>query len=281
MLPALTDALADTLRMVPLLFLIYLVLEAVEGRYEEIIKSRLLEARRFGPLLGALAGCVPQCGFSVIATALYAERVVSRGTLVAVYLSTSDEAVPVRSRSRAAPAYRAAARPDHRRADRRVSDRSAAAVRGSADLKAPGGLGCLKPRIRAAACTPAGLMAALSAPALCATAAVTVFVFLIALLINLVVTDNIAGAFLPHPFWQPFAAVAVGIVPNCAASVAITEVFLHGGITFGSAIAGLCASAGLGILVLFKEVRKAEAVIVVAELAAISLAAGLIINYVG
>ena len=94
-LTAALDAFWDTVRMLPFLFGAYLLMEWLEHRSGERMEGVLARARRLGPAAGALLGCVPQCGFSVAAAQLYAGRVITMGTLAAVFLSTSDEAVPL------------------------------------------------------------------------------------------------------------------------------------------------------------------------------------------
>ncbi|MCX6761168.1 MAG: arsenic efflux protein, partial [Candidatus Nealsonbacteria bacterium] len=95
MLKIISDALADSLRMVPLLLIIYISTELIEYRFGNKIREKVQKAGKFGPIAGALAGSFPQCGFSVVTTALYTQRLVTIGTLLAVYISTSDEAIPI------------------------------------------------------------------------------------------------------------------------------------------------------------------------------------------
>ena len=91
----LRDAFTDTVRLLPLLAAVYFFVSFFEYRYEDRMGHFLAHLNKLGPFLGALFGCIPQCGFSVIASALYVKRVISVGTLLAVFLSTSDEAVPI------------------------------------------------------------------------------------------------------------------------------------------------------------------------------------------
>ena len=95
MLEIISDAFWDSLNIVPLLLTIYIVVELAEYKFEDVIITNVKKAGRAGPLIGALAGIFPQCGFSVIATALYTQKLVTIGTLLAVYLATSDEALPI------------------------------------------------------------------------------------------------------------------------------------------------------------------------------------------
>jgi len=111
------------------------------------------------------------------------------------------------------------------------------------------------------------------------------FIFIVSVLINFSIDkigeDVFANFFVTHKFWQPFFAALIGLIPNCAASVAITELYLKGLINYGSVIAGLSASGGLGILVLLKEEkRKKNALLIISMLFGISVIAGLIIQYI-
>ena len=94
MVDVLLDALIDTLKIVPFLYLSYLVLDFIEKK-SSVYKLNFLFLKHLGPLFGALLGCIPQCGFSVIAASLYAQNGISAGTLVACFISTSDEALPM------------------------------------------------------------------------------------------------------------------------------------------------------------------------------------------
>ncbi len=282
--------LRDSLAMVPWLLGIYIVLEFVERHYEHRITGRLHQAMRAGPVLGALFGCVPQCGFSVIASALYAQRVISLGTLLAVFLSTSDEAIPVilaqsdkwetvlwilltkiliatiagyaidlffhtpLSKKSKLPHDPVSCETDHRHCC--GHDHT-----------------CQEPWWKSFLLFP--LKHALK---------VFLFIFLVSLAINLILSrvgvENFSRFFLSGTFFQPVLTVLIGLLPNCAASVALAEIYLKGGISFGSAIAGLCAGAGLGLLVLFKENKNFwENLGIVGLLAGVSLLAGIILNF--
>ena len=94
-LDVLSETLVDTAKMLPFLFLAYLFIEYVETRHGERIEALLAGGGRWGAVPGAVLGCVPQCGFSAIASNFYASRVITLGTLMAVYLATSDEAIPL------------------------------------------------------------------------------------------------------------------------------------------------------------------------------------------
>ncbi|OGX13432.1 MAG: hypothetical protein A2351_03840 [Omnitrophica bacterium RIFOXYB12_FULL_50_7] len=285
----LLDAFRDTLAMMPWLLGIYLLLEILENKSESFIGEKISHRMGVAPFLGALLGCMPQCGFSVIAATLYARRCISLGTLLAVFLSTSDEAIPVilaqqdkaplvlwlllvkvilatiagytidlifkkdTSREPHAPHAPVIPKGGHR----------------SCDCHAHG-LGI--PRWKTFFLFP-----------LKHTLKVSFFVFAVSLAIGLIIAkfgENVLKhTFFAGTFFQPLLAVLVGLIPNCAASVAITEVYLKGAITFGSTIAGLSASGGLGLLVLLKENKdRKENALIIGLLVFISLTAGILLN---
>jgi hypothetical protein len=283
------DALKDTLGMLPWLLGIYIALEILENKSESFIGEKISHRMGIAPLLGALLGCMPQCGFSVIAATLYARRCISMGTLLAVFISTSDEAIPV-----------ILAQPDKATlvlwlllvkvvlataagytVDLFFGNKTVPASHPPHDPVIPKG------GHRHCDCHAHGLeiprwKTFLLFP-LKHTLKVLFFIFSVSLAIGLVVAKSGEGGlkhlFLAGTFFQPLIAVLVGLIPNCAASVAITEVYLKGAITFGSAIAGLSASGGLGLLVLLKENRdRKENALIMALLIFISLAAGILLN---
>ncbi len=277
------DALIDSVRMVPFLFLIYGLVACLERKFGGIINTKLKKAANAGPAMGAVFGCLPQCGFSVLASALYVKRVITPGTLLAVYLATSDEAIPV-----------ILAQPDKAGfvlpllltklvvallggygVDLLLRNRKPSAVVLTEGLH---NAGCCNHQI-------AGKISKreLFIHPLIHTAKIFVFVFIATLGLNLLIfavgEENLGKALLQHTAFQPFLAALVGLIPNCAASVVIAEVFLKGGLSYGAMISGLCCSAGLGLLVLLKENRDTKDTLrIIFLLVAISTLTGLIIQ---
>jgi hypothetical protein len=291
------DAFLDSATMIPFLFIIYVLLALLEQRFGVIATHRLHGSRTAGPLVGALLGCVPQCGFSVIASALYSRRLITVGTLLAVYLATSDEAIPV-----------ILAQPDRAPIVLKLLitkigigllfgygvDLSLGSYRLQQDTdgRLPNDdhqIVCCE-NIHVVGCCNHEVVGStekwrwLQHP-LMHTAKVFFFIFVITLGINclvwLVGEDNLGHVLLRRSLVQPVLASVIGLIPNCAASVAITETYLRGGLTFGAAIAGLCSSAGLGILVLFRENRdKRDTIRILLVLLTISASVGVIIQVV-
>lgn len=295
------DALIDSAKMIPLLLVIYIGIELIEYKFGNKLREKVQKAGSAGPAIGALVGTVPQCGFSVIASALYTQRLVTIGTMLAVLLSTSDEAIPI-----------ILSQPDKakillpliltkifialvagyfidfifRKNNKKTLAHIDAYAHGKDDLNHHH-----ESVINEQACcghSPSSSAKKFNSkeiffhPAI-HTAKIFLFIFAISFLINFIIFKTgeatIGKIFLDNSFFQPFLAALVGLIPNCSASVALTELYLKGAITYGSVIAGLCASGGLGILVLFREEKiKKEVYKVLGLLFGISVLAGLLIN---
>ncbi|MBQ9007132.1 MAG: arsenic efflux protein [Atopobiaceae bacterium] len=318
LIDVLIDGVKDTAQLVPFLFLTYLAMEALEhgtaGRAETIISR----ADKSGPVVGALLGALPQCGFSAMAATLYAGRVVTVGTLVAVLLSTSDEMVPVFV-AHQEPASRLLAVIGFK-----VAMGMIVGVLLDVVLRALHRTGDGHPHIRElcerAHChcedvPPAGATAHDHAhdhhdhdhahghhhgdehdghprwwhivrSALVHTVEVTLTIFVIScafgLLIELVGEETLANVLSIHPVRAIFLAGLIGLIPNCGASVAITELYLTGTLSSGAMIAGLLVSGGVGLLVLFRtnadQRQNAE---IAAFIYVVGVLAGLLVRALG
>ncbi|MEI7696297.1 MAG: putative manganese transporter [Chlorobium sp.] len=282
------DALSDSAAMIPFLLLLYFLVELFERRLGGKISHALEKSAKVGPALGAAFGCIPQCGFSVVASALYARRVITKGTLLAVFLATSDEAIPVILAQPGKGKFVVAVL---------VTKLIIGVVAGYAIDLALGILsrgkverghkipvealhdaGCCKHDLSGTI----GKWQWLTHP-LIHTAKIFLFIMAVTFAINALIAfvgeDNLGRVLLKQHLLQPFLAALIGLIPNCAASVAIAELFLKGGLSYGSAIAGLCSSAGLGILVLLKENHDSRDTIrILILLVAISTVAGIAIQ---
>ncbi len=283
------EAVHDSLRMLPWLLAIYIGIELLEHRWGQAMRRRIQRAGWAGPLLGALFGCIPQCGFSVLTTVMYTQRLISPGTLLAVYLSTSDEAVPILLAhpervslvlplllTKVLVAVSVGYAVDL--ASRFFISRQAGnEVCAAGGLTHPGHTGC-------AACSPTTLdwRHYLLSP-LRHTFQVFAFVLAVTLGLNWTIerigAQSIAAFFLTRSAWQPVLTALIGLIPNCAASVVITELYLQGSLTYGATIAGLSAGAGLGLLVLVREnPSRPETIGLVGLLYGSSVAAGSLIQ---
>jgi hypothetical protein len=302
MIEVLLDALLDTAKMIPLLLIIYIGIELVEYRFGNLIRKKVQKAGKAGPLLGAVAGTFPQCGFSVVTAALYSQRLVTIGTFLAVLLSTSDEALPVILSqpdklhliwplliTKVIIALVAGYMVDF--IFRKSNQKTLAHINSYAH-----GLDDQGHHHESVIEEPACCGHSTSSEAkkfnyheiiwhpVKHTAKIISFIFLATLGINLLMLyigeAKLAALFLGHTFWQPVVAALVGLIPNCAASVTITQLYLQDTISYGATIAGLSASGGLGILVLFKEDKNKKDIFkVISLLFVISVLSGLIIQY--
>lgn len=280
----LLDAAIDTVKLVPFLFLTYWAMEALEHAAGDRAQAAVKRAGAAGPLVGALLGAFPQCGFSAAAATFYAGRVITLGTLFAVFLSTSDEMLPIFIAEQVSPALMlqilgikvvigmlmgfivdAVLRVAERRQNEKLHIH---------DLCERDNCGC-----HDAEGTP--LRSALRH-----TAQVTLFIFLVSLvlggIIELVGESAFAGFVSANPGLSVVAAAIVGLIPNCAASVVITELYLEGTLGFGALMSGLLVSAGIGLLVLLRNNRPAgQNAAIVGILLAFGVAWGLLFQVTG
>jgi len=296
------DALIDSAKMIPLLLIIYIGIELVEYKYANKIREKVQKAGAAGPMIGAVTGSFPQCGISVVASALYTERLVTIGTLLAVYLSTSDEAIPVilsqpektgiivslvLTKIIIAIIGGYAVDFAFRKSNKKTLAHIKAYAEGS-DNKYHNHETILEKK---ACCNHSASPSSMEFNPkeiifhpIIHTAKVFVFIFSISFAINFAISqmgeEAFEKLFLGHSFFQPFLVALFGLIPNCASSVLITMLYLKGAITYGSAIAGLCASGGLGLLVLFREEKnKKDALKILLLLFGISVLAGSVIQY--
>ncbi|MEG2458377.1 MAG: putative manganese transporter [Raoultibacter sp.] len=276
-----SDALIDTLKLLPFLFVTYLAMEALEHKAGGQAQAAIRRAGTSGPAIGAVLGVFPQCGFSAAAATLYAGRVITLGTLFAVFLSTSDEMLPIFIAEQVDVSVilkilamklviglimgfvvDAALRFSRRAGDNKMHIH---------ELCQQEHCAC-EEGIFKSACKH--------------TLQVTLFIFLFSLAIGGFVAwvgeEAIASFMAAQPLLSVFASALVGLIPNCAASVVITELYLAGTLGAGAMMAGLLVSAGVGLLVLFRTNRNLrENLVILLVLYFIGVAWGLIITALG
>lgn len=253
LLEIILDALVDTLKIVPFLFLVYLLIEYTEHRHSEKLVSALQKLGPLGSLGGALLGSVPQCGFSAVASNLYAGRMISLGTLAAVFISTSDEAIPmlIANPKSAGVIWKLILI--------KILIATLVGVIADALLKLKKHKSDVEPDFEelCEGCDCEHHHIAVSA--LIHTVQISLFIFAVSLLLGIAMhfigTKAVSEFMLSGSFFQPFVTALFGFIPNCASSVVITELYLQGVISFGSCISGLCTGAGVGLLVLFRSNR--------------------------
>ena len=280
----LLDALIDSLKIFPFLFLLYVIIEFLEHRTSVTHNKNLLRGG-LAPLLGAAFGVIPQCGFSVMAAKLYDKKLIRTGTLLAVFLATSDEAliillsdgskafmvmplIAVKFAVAVAVGYAA-------NACLRKEDLSELAENEEVHGTPCGHDHEEDPRIKRYLVHP--LLHSLE---------IFAYVLAVNLLFGILlyyVTDDALAAFLQSGAWyQPLVAAAIGLIPNCASSVVITQTYILGGLSFGGCIAGLCANAGLGFVILFKNTKQWKRnLLLVAAVYLISAAVGYAVVAIG
>lgn len=277
-LDAFLDALKDTAIAIPFLFAAYLLMELLEKR-SEILASKLFTKKKyFGPLFGSALGLVPQCGFSAAMSNLYVGGVIELGTLIAVFLATSDEAVLIMiSHPSAIPKIWIllltkfiigivfgylinlifCRKPNERHVEDICKDEHCGCEESKGILK----------------------------PAIIHTLKILGWIFGICFALNIIVsligTEKLAILLGGNIFVQPLITALLGLIPNCAISVLFTELYLAGSLSFASTIAGLCSGAGLGLIVLFRmNSSKKDSFKAVGILYACAAISGLILNFI-
>ena len=251
MLHVLEHTLIDTIKLLPFLFLAYLVIEYIEQKAGDKTTHIIQKAGKFGPVLGGLLGVVPQCGFSAAASNLYAGRIVTMGTLIAIFLSTSDEMLPILI-SEAVPvgtittilliklgiAIVVGMLVDLIFRKKKVED-SKEEIHKLCDEEH-------------CHCEESGIFKS----SLIHTLQIFVYILIISFVLNLIIhyvgEENIASLVLNVPVVGPLISSLVGLIPNCASSVILTQLYLENIISMGSMIAGLLVNSGIGILILFR-----------------------------
>lgn len=279
---AATEALLDGAKLLPFLFITYLVMEYMEHKTSQKTGLILQKSGRWGFALGGIFGVVPQCGFSAAASNLYAGRVITLGTLLAVFLSTSDEMLPILISEQAPlPVI--------------VKILILKAVVGIAagalaDLWVRKRKGNQKEELRIEQicnhqhchCGEGNILKS----ALSHTLQIFLFILLVSFLLNLLIEwigDAALASFLSSkPVLGPVFAGVVGLIPNCASSVVLTQLYLEGVLGAGSVMAGLLAGTGVGLLVLFKvNDNLKENVKITILLYAIGVFVGIVMEWAG
>ncbi len=274
--------LIDSAKILPFLFIVFLFLEYIEHKMSEKSHELIHKAGKFGPLIGGILGTIPQCGFSVMASNLYATRVITLGTLISIFLSTSDEMLII--------------------------------MLASADKVSVITKGLYLVLIKAVIAIFAGFIIDLILrkrkivekekihdfceqekckcehgvfrSAVHHTLRVIFFIFIVSFVLNFVIEyfgeDMLAKILLKNSIFAPVLAGIVGLIPNCASSVVITEMFLSDAISFGSCLSGLLVGSGVGLLILFKVNRPMKKnLFIVALLFVIGVSCGIIFDLIG
>ncbi len=310
----LLDALIDTAKILPLLFIVYYLIELIEFKFAFKLQNNKWLKGKASPVMGAVVGCIPQCGFSVISTDLYTKKAISIGALIAVYLATSDEALPIMfSNPKSIPwllaligvkllmgivvgylsilLYKLIFK--NKNAQKETNQNLVAEHGGEQENEhEKHEHGEHENEIESEVLNDGCCHHHLKSKSfdwlhpLLHCLKISAFILLINILFGLI-TDVWIGQealtnFMSKSLYiQPLLAILIGLIPNCASSVAITELFLMGGLSFGALCAGLCVNAGLGIIILLKQNKNVkENIFIIAMLIIPSLILGYALNFI-
>lgn len=275
------DALLDTVKLIPFLFVTYLIMEYIENRTSNKMKDKIQKSGKFGPLIGAIVGVLPQCGFSASATNLYSSRLISIGTLIAVYLSTSDEMIPIFISEAMLISLMLEILAIKlilgvffgflvdfvfRKINKNKEKEEVIDI-------------CEQEHCH---CHENGIIKA----SLIHTINITVYIFIITLVINAIIglvgEETIESFIQNNIFLGPVIASLIGLIPNCAASVIITNLYIENVINMASLISGLLTGAGVGIIVLFRTNKKhiKENLLIMGLLYVIGVCSGLVLQFI-
>ncbi len=256
MIDVLLDTLLDAAKLIPFLYLTYLLLEFIEHRAKEQTEALMKKAGKWGPFLGGALGAVPQCGFSASMSNLYAENIISMGTLVAVFLSTSDEMLPIMISGISSGDIRAWSVVKILLVKILLGVVFGFIVDGVARL-------CSKKEKNIdieslchddhCGCEEGNIFLS----ALIHTLKILAFILVVSFALNTVIYfigEDALGNFISSlpVVVGPLATALVGLVPNCASSIVITQLYMSGVISAGSMLAGLLSGSGIGLLILFR-----------------------------
>ena len=275
------DTLIDTVKLIPFLLITYLIMEFIEHKTSHKSKNAIKKSGNFGPLIGGILGIVPQCGFSAAASSLYSARIITLGTLMAVFLSTSDEMLPI-------------------------------LISEAVDIKIIISILATKliiaviigfvidlffrkkfenseynPEIKDLCehehchCEDGIFKSAIKH-----TLNITLYILVISFVLNLIIyfigEDRLANLLNSTPIIGPIIASLVGLIPNCASSVIITQLYLSNVLNFATMIAGLLVNTGVGLLILFRTNKDLkENIKITVLLFSIGVIFGIIFDLIG
>ena len=250
MLEVLEDTIIDSIKLIPFLFVTYLIMEFIEHKASEKTEELIRKSGKFGPVLGAFLGVVPQCGFSAVAANFYAAKIITRGTLIAIFLSTSDEMLPILI-SEGADIWTIVqillikvvigmglglTIDLLQKNNRKMHDANIHQI-------------CEEEQCH---CEEEGIVKS----SIKHTIQIFAYILVISLILNIIIhfvgEERIANLIVNIPILGTLISALIGIIPNCASSIILTELYLEQIITVGQMIAGLLVNSGIGILVLFK-----------------------------
>lgn len=260
----------DTLKLIPFLFLSFIFMELIEHKFNN--KKKLKKINKFGPLAGATLGLIPQCGFSIVASTFYTARVITLGTLFSIYLSTSDEMLPLLIANKM----------DIQIIIKLLFTKFILGLFFGILLdiiykrKLNNNIDevCEK--------TSCHCEKGIIKSSIIHTLKISSFILIINILLSFIIDKEFLTTVISNDkIISPILSSIVGLIPNCASSIVITELYIKEIIPFGSCVAGLLSSSGLGLLVLFKENKNLkENIIILLTLLLFSTICGIILNFI-
>lgn len=240
------DTLIDTLKLVPFLFIAFLLIELFEHKFSKKSIKVVESSGKYGPILGSILGIIPQCGFSVMATNLYVTRLITLGTLISIYLSTSDEMLPILISEKAEFSLIIKILLIKLFIGMLVGfiiDKIFKVKKEKKNYDI-----CEEEHCH---CKESIIISSLKH-----TLNIVVFILLINFILNICFNylgqDYLSKILLKDSFFGPFISGLIGLIPNCGASVMLTELYINNAINFGSLISGLLTGSGIAIMILFK-----------------------------
>ncbi len=286
-LEVLLDTGIDALKLLPFLFITYLIMEYIEHKTGDKTKNIIKKSGKWGPVFGAILGIFPQCGFSAAAANLYAGRVITLGTLIAIFLSTSDEMLPILI-SEAAPidiilkilatklvigiiagvVIDFVGQAFKKKKEKQENEEAVEEI----------GHMCEHEHCH---CEKEGILKS----SIKHTLNIFIFIIIISLVMNIAIyfigEEKISNLILNMPVVGPLIAGIVGLIPNCASSVILTQLYLQNVISVGSMIGGLLVGSGIGILILFRVNENIkENMKITGMLYLIGVVSGIIIDFI-
>lgn len=247
MIDIILETIIDSFKIIPFLFISFLIIELIEHKLSKKSIKLIKKSEKLGPLLGGILGCFPQCGFSVLATNLYITRIISLGTLISIYLSTSDEMLPI-------------------------------LIARKSNISTIISLLAIKLLIGVTSGIIIDLLLRkkekIQVTELCQedechcekgiikssiihTTKTTLYLMVITFILNITMyiggEELLSNLFNKNSIFTPFLTSLIGLIPNCASSVVITELYLNNILSLSSTIAGLLTGSGVAILILFKS----------------------------
>ena len=283
----LIDAILDSVHILPLLFVVFVLIEAIEYFYSDKINHFIKHAEKASPIVGSSLAIIPQCGFSIIASTLYLKKYMTKGTLIAIYLATSDEAIPI-----------LLTQPDKVHyiipiiavklevaifagylIDFVLKDKKYTPVKENLDEEKD--IGCCHHSVIER--QPKELII----HPIKHTFNIFMFILIITILLNFFINVCLQFQFVHNIIhnikgFEPIITSVLGLIPNCAISVSLTMLLISGSLKFSSVIAGLLSNAGLGILILLKQGENhKDTMLIIAIVLLISIITGYVLQLAG